>query len=343
VSGRRTGRRRAPGLLSKPRRRGAAGSAATLCVTLLMGACASGGSYPDTPLPTPTRSAPPTSAAGPAAGATPAPCTNATASYAPLPALPKAADLPPGRLREIRDRGQLIVGVSADSLLLGARNPLTGRIEGFDIDMSREVARAIFGDPEKVQLTVIQATDRIPVLENRSVDMVARNMTMTCDRWARVAFSSEYYHSGQKLLVAKGSPVTALSQLAGKKVCAPNGTSSMDKLRTFTGVTAVGADTHTGCLVLFQQGKVDAITGDDTVLAGLVAQDPYAYVPPGDPITSEPYGLAVNKDDRVFVQYLNTVLEQMRADGRWKAIYDRWFAAPLGPAPVPPAPVYGRA
>ena len=315
---------------------------ATAALALGLSAC-TGATY----VPTPTTSAPPstTATAAPTTSTTAAPpvtCTNATTSYDALAALPNAAG-DQGRLGDIARRGYLIAGVSADTLLLGSRNPLTGQLEGFDIDVVRELARAIFGDPSKVKFTVITASQRIPVLQSRTVDVVARNMTMTCARWQDIAFSTEYYHSGQKVLVRKGSTAKTLADLAGQRVCAPNGTSSMAKLKESTSVTAVGSDTHTGCLVLFQQGKVDAITGDDTVLAGLVAQDPYAEVTASDPITAEPYGLGFHKDDKALVQYANTVLAQMRADGRWTAIYNRWLAPSLGPAPAPPTPIYGRA
>lgn len=315
---------------------------ATAALALGLSACTG---VPYTP--TPTTSAPPSAAATSTPttstpAAPPVTCADATTSYAALASLPNAAGAT-GRLGEIARRGYLIAGVSADTLLLGSRNPLTGQLEGFDIDVVHELARAIFGDPSKVQFTVITASQRIPVLQNRTVDVVARNMTMTCSRWQDIAFSTEYYHSGQKVLVRKGSTAKSLNDLAGQRVCAPNGTSSMAKLKESTSVTAVGSDTHTGCLVLFQQGKVDAITGDDTVLAGLVAQDPYAEVPASDPITAEPYGLGFNKDDKALVQYANTVLAQMRADGRWTTLYDRWLAPSLGPAPAPPTPIYGRA
>lgn len=311
--------------------------AAILTTLALLGACGVG-NYPDTPLPSPT----PTATAAPSTTA-PAPpaCANPTQSYDPVPSLPPSSALT-GTLGAIRDRGYLVAGVSADTQLLGARNPLSGQIEGFDIDLVRAIATAIFGDPGKVKLVVITASQRIPVLQNRTVDVVVRNMTQTCARWNDVAFSSVYYQAGQKILVPKGSAATTLEDLKGKRVCAPTGTSSMAKLAEYAGVVAVGSDTHTGCLVLFQQSQVDAITGDDTVLAGLAAQDPYATVPAGPAITSEPYGVAFNKDDRGFVQYVNRLLEQMRADGRWKAMYDRWLAGPLGPAPAPPAPTYGR-
>jgi polar amino acid transport system substrate-binding protein len=167
-------------------------------------------------------------------------------------------------------------------------------------------------------------------------------MTINCARWEQIAFSTQYYRAGQKVLVAKGSPARSMTDLKGKRVCAPNGSTSMDKLRTFTGLIPVGSDTHTGCLVLFQQAKVDAITGDDTILAGLAAQDPYALVVKAPAFTAEPYGLGIAKEHPDFVKFVNGVLAQMRTDGRWKAAYDRWLAAPLGPAPAPPAAVYGR-
>ena len=249
----------------------------------------------------------------------------------------------------IRKRGRLIAGVSADTLLLGARNPVSGRIEGFDIDVLRGVSQAIFGDPNEVELKVITAAQRLPALKDGTVDIVARNMTITCARWKEIAFSSEYYRSGQKVLVRlgerteSGGPISGIEDLAGKKVCAPNGSTSMDKLRTFTDVEAVGADTHTGCLVLFQQGAVDGITGDDTVLAGLAAQDPYADVVQAPAFTAEPYGLGVNSKNVDFVQFVNGVLEKMKDDGRWTKSYNTWLADSLGKAPAPPRPVYGRA
>jgi polar amino acid transport system substrate-binding protein len=247
-------------------------------------------------------------------------------------------------MAKIRAHGKLIAGVSADTLLLGARNPVTNDIEGFDIDMLRAVSQAIFGQPDNIDFKVITAAQRIDVLRNGSVDIVARAMTINCARWQQIAFSAQYYEAGQKVLVATKSAIKSTADLSGKRVCAPTGTSSMDTLATrFPNAIRVGSDTHTGCLVLFQQGKVDAITGDDTVLAGLAAQDPYATVLQEPAFTEEPYGLGISQAHPDFVRFVNKVLENVKADGRWKASYNRWLAAALGPAPAPPTPVYGRA
>jgi polar amino acid transport system substrate-binding protein len=307
----------------------------------LLSACSLFG-YSTTELPPP----PPTPAPTPAPSTTAPPkCDNPTASYAPDGPLPSPNELPAGStMARIKDRGRLVAGVSADTYLLGSRNPLNGRIEGFDIDMVKAVTKAIFGDETKYQLKVITAAQRIPALQEGQVDLVARNMTITCDRWTQIAFSSEYYRSGQKILVRKGSKATSLADLKGQKVCAPKGTSSMENLiKLAPEAIPVGADNHTGCLVLFQQSEVAAITGDDTVLAGLAAQDPYAIVPEQRAFTAEPYGLGFNSKNVDFVRFVNARLAQLRSDGEWTAIYNRWLADSLGPAPSPPKAIYGRA
>ena len=89
---------------------------------------------------------------------------------------------------------------------------------------------------------------------------------------------------------------------------------------------------------------MDGITGDGTVLAGLAAQDPYAAVVQAPAFTAEPFGLGVNREHVDFVRFVNGVLEQMRADGRWTRSYNTWLADALKvKAPAPPEPVYGRA
>lgn len=304
-----------------------------LVATVTLVACAA------TPTPVPPLPQQPQDTAPPAAAPS---CDNATQSYAPGP-LPGPDALPAGStMATIKERGRLVVGVSSDTYLLGSRNPRTGVIEGFDIDIAHAMAQAIFGPDARAQLRVISAADRIPLLEAREVDLVVRNMTMTCDRWEDIAFSAEYYRSGQKLMVRRGSGITDLETLAERRVCAPLGTSTLTQIRQLAPrADVVPSDTHTGCLVLFQQGRVDAITGDDTVLAGLAAQDPYAEVLPGDRFTEEPYGIGVPADHVDMVRFVNGVLERMGADGRWQASYDRWLRPTLGEGRQP-TPVYGR-
>lgn len=329
---------------TRVRQRGVLGSALAALAILVTAGCSGSGVYATTQVPKATVA--PSGTPAPRATPTAAPpaCGDRLASFVPDTANPApGAAMPSGSyMATIKARGRLIAGVSSDTLLLGSRNPLSGQIQGFDIEMLKAVSKAVFGDPNKIEFRVVTTAQRLPVLTDGSVDIVARAMTITCARWEQIDFSTEYYRAGQKVLVAKGSAVKAMEDLKGKKVCAPNGSTSMDKLKTFTGLIPVGSDTHTGCLVLFQQGKVDAITGDDTILAGLAAQDPYALVVKAPAFTAEPYGLGVSKEHPEFVKFVNGVLEQMRKDGQWTAAYNAWLKDALGPAPSPPAAVYGR-
>ncbi|MFC9689800.1 glutamate ABC transporter substrate-binding protein [Kribbella sp. NPDC056951] len=309
--------------------------AASAAVLMTVTACGSG-AYDATQIPAKPQ---PKAAVAPAA---PAACNdpNPLRSYAPA-----GASLDSQALVRIKKNRRLIAGVSADSLHLGSRNPISGQIEGFDIDMVKAVAKAIFGEDGHLELRVISSPQRIPSLVDKKVDIVARNMTINCVRWQQIAFSAEYYHSGQKTLVPLDSTVTSTKdpKLDGKTICAPAGSTSLDNLKKQNpNVIPITADTDTGCLVLFQSGKAYGISGDDTVLAGDAAQDPYAKVLQEKAFSAEPYGLGMNKDDHDLVQFVNQVLEQMKADGRWMESYNKWLAPDLGELKAPPAPVYGR-
>jgi polar amino acid transport system substrate-binding protein len=283
---------------------------------------------------------------------------DATRSYATDGPLPAPGEFAAGStMQQIRDRGHLIVGVSADTLLFGARNPLTNELEGFDIDILKEVAQAIFGPDtpgveSPITYKVITYADRLPMLEagpdNGGVDIVAHTMTINCNRWLRIAFSSEYYHAGQKVLVKKGSGFDGIDALnaASASICAPEGSTNIDLLRNgedrFAKLKVIAKPDITDCLVAMQQGEADAATGDDTVLAGLAKQDSSTeVVPEGAPFTDEPYGLGIAKDRVDFVRFVNVVLEQLRSNGRWAEIYNDWLFEVLKAQNPPPA-VYGR-
>jgi polar amino acid transport system substrate-binding protein len=281
---------------------------------------------------------------------------DATRSYRPEGPLPEPGDMPAGStMKTIQDRGKLIVGVSGDTLLFGARNPFKNELEGFDIDMLKEVAKAIFGPDGESKITykVITYADRLPNLEagpdNDGVDIVAHTMTINCNRWLRIAFSSEYFDAGQRVLVKKNSGYTSIDDLnrGSATVCAPEGSTNIDLLRKneddrFGQLVVLAKPDVTDCLVAMQQGEADGATGDDTVLAGLAVQDPNTEVV-GDKFSEEPYGLGMGKDNVDFVRFVNGVIEEMRTDGRWQAIYSKWLVGVLSDTVIDPPPaVYGR-
>ncbi|MDT5242454.1 MAG: polar amino acid transport system substrate-binding protein, partial [Mycobacterium sp.] len=266
-------------------------------------------------------------------------CDEPEASLRPGP-LPSPGAMPPGStMAEIAKRGRLIVGVDQNTYFFGSRNPASGQPEGFDIDLAKEIARRIFGDPDRIDPRVVDASQRESALQSGLVDLVVRTYTINCARKESVDFSTVYYYAHQRILAAKGSGLHSAADLSGKRVCAVSGTTSLSRLFALNPrPTLLEVSTWTDCLVLFQQGQVDAISTDDVVLAGLAMQDPNVDVV-GPDMSVEPYGVGVKKENSDLVRFVNAVLEQIRDDGTWERLYDAHLRS-FGPSPGPPTAKY---
>jgi polar amino acid transport system substrate-binding protein len=261
------------------------------------------------------------------------------ASLYPGPMPPPGAMPPGSTMAAIAERKRLVVGVDQNTNLFGYRNPSSGQLEGFDIDVAREIARAIFGDPDSIDLRVVEADQRVPALKSGQVDLVVRTFSITCERKKEVAFSTTYFVANQRILAVKGSGIESVADLAGKRVCAVQGTTSLPALTGLDPRPSVFAvNNWTDCLVMLQQAQVDAISTDDSVLWGLKKQDPNVDLV-GDSIGREPYGVGINNEHTDLVRFVNGVLDQMRADGTWQRLYDKWLHE-FAPSSGPPAPRY---
>ena len=239
----------------------------------------------------------------------------------------------------IRKRGRLLVGLDIGSNLFSFRDPVTGEIAGFDIDIAGEVARDIFGKPSAVEYRILSSADRITALQNNTVDIVVKTMTITCERRTLVNFSTTYFIAYQRILAPRQSDIAGPQDLSGKRVCVARGTTSLRKVQEISPPPAiVTVVTWADCLVALQQREVDAISTDDSILAGLVAQDPYLHIV-GENMAEEPYGIGINLTNTALVRFVNGTLERIRADGTWDSLYRRWLMV-LGPTPAPPAARY---
>ena len=258
-----------------------------------------------------------------------------TSSLRPFPTKAEAEDA----VTNIRNRGRLIVGLDIGSNLFSFRDPITGEITGFDVDIAGEVARDIFGTPSQVEYRILSSADRTAALENDQVDIVVKTMSITCERKELVNFSTEYLAATQRILAPRDSAITQASDLAGKRVCAVTGTTSLQRIQQISPPPViVEVVTWADCLVALQQRQVDAVSTDDSILAGLVSQDPYLHIV-GPSMAKEPYGIGINKENTGLVRFVNGTLERVRRDGTWNTLYRKWLTV-LGPAPAPPVPKY---
>jgi polar amino acid transport system substrate-binding protein len=275
----------------------------------------------------------------PSAPTKPVSCRNVTASLRPPAAMAAPGRMPAGSyMATIRRRGYLIAGVDQNTLLFAYFNPLDGHLEGFEIDLLRQLAQAIFGNPNAIRFEAITTAERVPFVQQGRVDVVADAMTITCQRRTEVDFSTVYYDASQRVLVP--SQVSPAAGFAGQRICATTGSTSIVTLQQrFPRAIPYPVAQRTDCLVALQQGLVDAITSDDAILRGFQAQDPYTRIV-GPSLAPEPYGMAISKAHPDFVRFVNGVLQRMRVDGRWHAIFARWLGRFSSTIPAPPAAQY---
>ncbi|WP_082753764.1 glutamate ABC transporter substrate-binding protein [Mycobacterium sp. NAZ190054] len=239
----------------------------------------------------------------------------------------------------IKARGRLIVGLDIGSNLFSFRDPITGEITGFDVDIAGEIARDIFGTPSQVEYRILASADRVSALQDNEVDVVVKTMTITCERKKLVNFSTPYLTANQRILAPRDSNIRQSADLSGRRVCVAKGTTSLERIQQITPPPIiVGVITWADCLVALQQRQVDAVSTDDSILAGLVSQDPYLHIV-GPSLNEELYGIGVNLHNTGLVRYVNGTLQRIRGDGTWNTLYRKWLTV-LGPAPSPPAARY---
>ena len=234
----------------------------------------------------------------------------------------------------IQASGKLRVGTRDDNVPFGVKSPTSGKYEGFDVDIARELAKALFGtqDADSVMeyVSVVSAT-RIPTLNDNKADLVIATFTINDDRKKQIDFSDVYFRTGQKVLVKKdNTSIKDVKDLNGKNVCSAKGSTSETNIRAQAPQAVLNLqDTYPPCLILLQQGRVDAVSTDETILFGLVKQDPNTKIV-GGYFSDEPYGIGIKMGRTGFADWMNGELKKMVADGRWAKIYKQWVTPVAG-------------
>lgn len=246
------------------------------------------------------------------------------------------ADMP-AEVRDILDSGRLTIGTKFDQPLTGLRDDATGRIEGFDAEIGRIIAQRIFGSvAEGENLDFIETVpgNREKYLADGTVDLVIATYTMTPAREKEVTFAGPYYQAGQAIMTRKGEGIEDVKDLAGKKVCTAEGSTSQDNVAKQSPKAKVDKQLRdwSGCRKALLAEQFDAVSTDDLILYGFASQDPTELEVSEKTFTTEPYGIGMRKGAPGLQKFINETLELAFAkDGDWKTAFD----LTLGDAGVP--------
>jgi putative glutamine transport system substrate-binding protein len=229
-------------------------------------------------------------------------------------------------LEAIKQRGKLVVGVKYDTKLFGLKDPASGKVEGFDIDIAKAVAKHIFGDETKLELKEVTSKTRITLLQNGDIDAIIATMTISDERKKQVDFSDVYFNAGQSLLVKKGSPITGLESLTpNTKVLAVKGSTSAKNIREKAPeATILEFENYQDAFNALKAGKGEALTTDNSILLGMQQQDPN-YTLVGGNFTEEPYGIAVKKGQTELLQAINGTLKELKSNGEYDKLHEQWL------------------
>ena len=271
---------------------------------------------------------------------TKAPATTAPATTAaPTTAAPAPASGGP-TLEAIKKKGKIVIGVKQNVPLIGLKNPVTGDLQGFDIEISKIVARAIFGtDKGTIQFEDASVSaNRIPFITDGKVDVTIATFSITTARKGQIDMAGPYYVAGQDILLYKveAANIKSVDDLNGRKVCAQSASTSLDLLKTkVPKATFLELPGVNDCVEALKDGRVDAVSTDDTLLAGYAEKFP-AFALVGKPFSTENYGIGLKKGDTAFRSYLNDVIEASYKDGSWKKAVESTIGKGGIVTPAPP-------
>ncbi|MGW3443414.1 glutamate ABC transporter substrate-binding protein [Streptomyces sp. NPDC001076] len=238
--------------------------------------------------------------------------------------------------------GKIKVGIKYDQPGLGLQEP-DGSFSGFDVDVATYVAGQLGYKPNQIEFVQTKSADRENALARGDVKFIAATYSITDERKAKVDFAGPYLLAHQDLLVKQDSTIAKGADLNGKKLCSVTGSTSAQNIQKTIAPKAnlkeVG--TYSECIAGLQSGSVDAVTTDDSILAGFAAQDKYKgqFKLAGLKLSNENYGIGVKKGDSTTVDKINKALEKMVSDGSW----DKAVTKNFGPADYKnePAPKIG--
>jgi glutamate transport system substrate-binding protein len=240
-------------------------------------------------------------------------------------------------MARIKQAGTIKVGVKFDQPGFGLKNPTTGQVEGFDVEIAKLIVGAI-GKDVKIEYIESVSKNREPFIQDGTVDVVVATYTINDTRKQVVDFAGPYFVAKQDIMVKKDdTTIKKVDDLNGKKVCTVKGSTSEKNVKAKAPTADVTLfDTYSQCAEAMTDGRVVAVTTDNTILAGLVQASSGAFKLVEAPFSDEPYGIGIKKGDDAFRTFINDTLDQIFKNGDWAKAFESTLGKIGLKTPEPP-------
>jgi polar amino acid transport system substrate-binding protein len=245
------------------------------------------------------------------------------------------------KLKEVLDRGYLIMGTGSTNAPWHFKSA-EGKLQGFDIDMGRIVAKALFGDPDKIEYVTQSSDARIPNLTTAKVDITCQFMTVTGERAQQVAFSIPYYREGVGLMLKAGGDYADYAALkaAGSSVTVSVLQNVYAEDMVHAALPEAVVDQYDSPDLIYQaleSGRSDAAATDQSSLAWFMTQNPGRYVDAGYGWNPQSYSCAVARGDHDWLHFVDTALHEAMTGVEFDFYansFKTWFGVELSPPQI---------
>jgi len=247
-----------------------------------------------------------------------------------------------GTLKKIKDSGTIVLGTRESSGAL-AYTLGDGKYVGFHTEMAEQIAKDIQRDLKMPKLDIkyqpVTSQNRIPLVQNGTVDLECGSTTNNAARQKDVAFAMTTYVEEGRIVVRANSGITGIAGLNGKTIATTTGTTSVQTLRKNKRASGMdfkelfGKD-HSDSFLLLESGRADAFVMDGQIVAGLVSKskNPAEWKILPDVLSVEPIACMMRKDDPAFKKAVDNSIQAMIKSGALAKMYDKWFVQPIPPA-----------
>ncbi|MCX4825254.1 glutamate ABC transporter substrate-binding protein [Streptomyces sp. NBC_01142] len=226
-------------------------------------------------------------------------------------------------LEKAQEAGKLVIGAKNDQPFLGFEEA-NGKRSGFDIEIAKMIAADLGFSPDMIEFKTVDTSNREAAISKGEIDLYVGTYTINDERKKQVGFAGPYYKAGADLLVRESDgTIGGPFSLEGKTVCSVKGATALREIKKPDyNTTTVEAPKYSECVRRLLAQEVDAVTTDDAILMGYAAQRPDKLKVVGNPFTEEPYGIGMNKDDKVLRDAVSDAIEAHDENGDHKKAYD---------------------